>query len=211
MSGFHDVEFPLSLAFGASGGPQRITQITPLSNGSEQRNTSHAHSKRRYNAGAGIKSLDDLHSLIAFFEARRGQLYSFRFKDPMDFKSCLPSQTIQASDQRIGVGNGVDIAFQLIKTYSDISGAYVREITKPVSVSVQIGIDGLAQAATIDDASGQITFETPPALGAVITAGFEFHVPVRFDTDGLELTLEAFGAGEAANIPLIEVGHYESI
>lgn len=211
MSGFHDVEFPLSLAFGARGGPQRITQITPLSNGSEQRNTSHADSKRRYNAGAGIKSLDDLHRLIAFFEARRGQLYSFRFKDPMDFKSCLPSHSIQASDQPLGVGDGASLRFQLSKTYSDVSGVYVRKITKPISASVQVAVNGVLETVSVDVTSGLVTFQTPPVLGAIITAGFEFHVPVRFDVDALELTLEAFGAGEAANIPLIEVGDYASV
>ena len=211
MSGFHDVEFPLSLAFGASGGPQRLTQITPLTNGAEQRNTPHAHSRRKYNAGAGIKSIDDLHKLIAFFEARMGQLYSFRFKDPTDFKSCLPSQSVSATDQGLGVGDGAQTTFQLVKSYGDISGAYIRPITKPIVASVHLAVNGVSQTVNVNALTGLVTLQTAPAAGAIITAGFEFHVPVRFDTDALELTLEAFGAGEAANIPLIEVREYANV
>ncbi len=211
MSGFHDVEFPLSLAFGASGGPQRFTQITPLTNGAEQRNTPHAHSKRRYNAGAGIKSLDDLHTLIAFFEARRGQLYSFRFKDPTDFKSCRPSHAISALDQSLGLGDGVQTQFQLVKTYSDALGHYVRPIKTPVENSVRVAVNGVEVGFEAEPITGRVTLEIAPEQDAVITAGFEFHVPVRFDSDALDLTLEAFGAGEAAHIPLIEVRDYESV
>lgn len=208
MTGFHNVVFPLSLAFGASGGPVRRTDIINFINGAEQRNSPHVASRRRYNAGAGIKSLDDIHTLIAFFEARRGQLYSFRFKDPMDFKSCPPSVDVSDTDQVIGTGDGTATTFQLIKTYRDIAGGWTRSITKPVINSVLVAVNGVPQTPDIDHLTGKITFAVPPAEDAQITAGFGFHVPVRFDTDSSDLTLEAFGAGEVANIPLIEVGEY---
>jgi len=195
MTDFHDEIFPLTLAFGASGGPQRQTDITPTASGAEVRNTSRAHSRRRYNAGAGLKSLDDMHRLIAFFEARLGQLYSFRFKDPMDHKSCLPSQTPGPDDQVLGQGDAETTQFQLVKHYRDSSGGWTRRITKPKAGSVLMSVNGTLQAADsyiVDTLS-------------IIAAGFTFDVPVRFDSDSLDLTLEAFGAGEVANIPLVEV------
>lgn len=208
MSDFHNVRFPLSLAFGASGGPSRRTDITQLASGAEHRNTPHAQSRRHYNAGAGVTRLEELHDLIAFFEARFGQLYSFRFRDPLDFKSCKPNETVSSLDQMIGQGDGAATTFQLIKSYADAAGHYDRRITKPVSGSVTIALDGndvLPAEFTLNELTGEVSFNAPPPLGSLITCGFEFDVAVRFDTDRLELTLEAFGAGQAVNIPLIEV------
>ena len=208
MTDFHDIAFPLSLAFGASGGPSRSTEITQLASGKEHRNTPHALSRRRYNAGAGIKTLDQLHDLISFFEARQGQLYSFRFRDPLDFQSCKPSETLAATDHVIGLGDGQRTEFHLIKNYQDSGGAYERPITKPVKESVVIAVNGalIKQSQySVNLLTGTILFHTPPPAGAVISAGFMFDVQVRFDTDQLDLALEAFGAGQAANIPLIEV------
>jgi len=208
MTDFHDISFPFSLAFGASGGPSRITEITQLASGGEHRNAPHAGSRRRYNAGAGIKTLDELHELITFFEARMGQLHSFRFRDPLDFKSCKPSEIPAASDQLIAMGDGTKTRFQLIKTYQDSGGHYERIITKPIAESLVIGVDETPLSPALynlDDMSGEIIFLSAPMSGATLSAGFEFDVQVRFDTDHLDLALEAFGAGQAATIPLIEV------
>ena len=211
MPSFHDVSFPFPLSFGASGGPERRTDITQLASGREHRNTAHAHSRRRYNAGAGIKTMDELHDLIAFFEARLGQLYSFRFRDPLDYKSCKPSGDISAADQMLGVGDGVRTHFPLIKSYEDAGGSYSRAIHLPVKNTLLMSIDGTSIPAknfTFDEATGEVILDAPPSSGAVIMAGFEFDVPVRFDTNQIDIALEAFGAGQLINIPLVEVKDY---
>jgi Conserved hypothetical protein 2217 (DUF2460) len=61
--------------------------LRPRCSGAEERNSRWADSKRSYNAGYGIKSVDDLHAVIAFFEERRGRLHGFRWKDWSDYKS----------------------------------------------------------------------------------------------------------------------------
>lgn len=196
MSSFHDVSFPLPLAFGASGGPVRQTEIITLANGHEQRNTSQANSRRRYDAGVGVKSLEDMQTLIAFFEARRGQLYGFRFRDPMDYQA----------DGEIGLGDGQRTEFQLSKTYADSAGMWQRAIIKPKPGSVNIKLDAQPTSLfSLDTATGKVTFYAAPANGAVITATFEFDVAVRFDTEQLTTSLEGFGAGGAVHVPLIEV------
>lgn len=196
MSSFHDVSFPLPLAFGASGGPVRQTEIITLANGHEQRNTAQANSRRRYDAGVGVKSLEDMQTLIAFFEARRGQLYGFRFRDPMDHKA----------DGEIGIGDGQTTEFQLSKTYADAAGSWQRTITKPKPGTLVINLGVVPTPSfNIDNFTGMVVFDTAPAGGAVITATFEFDVPVRFDTEQLTTSLESFGAGGAVNVPLIEV------
>ncbi|MEO0672886.1 MAG: DUF2460 domain-containing protein, partial [Pseudomonadota bacterium] len=135
---FHDVRFPTAISRGATGGPERRTDIVVLGSGREERNTRWADSRRRYNAGYGVKALDDLHDVIAFFEARRGRLYGFRWRDPMDWKSCPPEQVPSPTDCEIGIGDAATDTFQLIKTYADASGAWPRPITKPVAGSVRV-------------------------------------------------------------------------
>ena len=84
MPAFHDVLFPLDIALGARGGPQRRTEIVTLGSGAEERNARWRHSRRRYNAGYGVTSLRQLSAVVAFFEERRGRLYGFRWRDRLD-------------------------------------------------------------------------------------------------------------------------------
>jgi uncharacterized protein (TIGR02217 family) len=196
MSSFHDVSFPLPLAFGASGGPVRQTEIITLASGHEQRNTAQANSRRRYDAGVGVKSLEDMQTLVAFFESRRGQLHGFRFRDPMDYKT----------DGAIGIGDGVTTEFQLSKTYADVAGTWQRTITKLTAGTLIIKLGTtLTTAFSVDNMTGKTLFDTPPANGTAVMAVFEFDVPVRFDTDQLTTSLESFGAGGAVHVPLIEI------
>ncbi|WP_312784793.1 DUF2460 domain-containing protein [Brevundimonas sp.] len=199
---FHEVRLPARLAFGSTGGVERRTEITTLGSGFERRSTPWAEGRRRYLIGAGLRSLDDMAALTAFFEARRGRLYGFRFRDFADFKSCAPGEAVAATDQRIGAGDGARRSFGLSKAYGD----HVRRIAKPVEGSVRVAVNGVETTAfALDHLTGEATLATPPALGAVVTAGFVFDTPVRFDADRIEVTLESFGAGRMVAMPLIEV------
>jgi uncharacterized protein (TIGR02217 family) len=208
---FHDVRFPPDISLGATGGPERRTEIVLLGSGFEERNSRWAHSRRRYNAGYGVKSLDDLHAVIAFFEERRGRLYGFRWKDHADFRSCPPQTAPAATDQQIGLGDGATAEFQLAKTYGSSDAAYRRFIRKPVAGSVSIAVDGETMIEgenfTLDQATGVINFleGDTPAPAAIVTAGFEFDTPVRFDTDRLEISLVGFRSGQIPDIPVIEL------
>lgn len=202
MTAFHEVRLPARLAFGSTGGVERRTEVVTLASGFERRSTPWANGRRRYLIGAGVRSLDDAATLVAFFEARRGRLYGFRFKDFADFKSCAPSGTVSAADQAIGTGDGTTAAFQLVKAYGD----FARDVRKPVAGTVVAAVDGVTTTAlTVDTTTGVITFTSPPGVGAAVTAGFEFDTPVRFDTDRIDVTLEGFDAGRMVAAPLIEV------
>jgi uncharacterized protein (TIGR02217 family) len=206
---FHDVRFPASLSFGSVGGPERRTEIVSLSNGFEERNTPWAHSRRRYDAGLGLRSLNDVEELIAFFEARQGQMYAFRWKDWADFKSSLPNAEVTPLDQRIGTGDEVTTVFQLNKTYGSGGVTYRRPIKKPVSGTVKIAVEGDARQEgvdfSVDLATGLVTFVDAPDIDAEITAGFEFDVPVRFDIDRIAVSVASFRAGDVPDVPIIEV------
>ena len=208
---FHDVRFPANVARGARGGPERRTEIVVLGSGHEERNSRWADSKRRFDAGYGIKSLDDLHAVIAFYEERRGRLHGFRFKDWTDHKSCAPSAAPAALDQGIGTGDGATADFQLAKTYGALHAPYQRTIAKPVSGTVRVAVDGLELTEgddwTVDTTTGVVSFQpgSVPAAAAVVTAGLVFDVPVRFDTDRLDINLTSFAAGDIPAIPLVEI------
>ncbi|MGL4312259.1 MAG: phage distal tail protein, Rcc01695 family [Paracoccaceae bacterium] len=206
---FHEVRFPANLSFGSVGGPERRTDIVALANGFEERNTPWAHSRRRYDAGLGLRSLDDVALLIAFFEARRGQMFGFRWKDWADYRSCAPAADVGFEDQVIGTGDGVTRVFTLAKTYASGGQSYRRPILKPVEGTVKVGLQGdqLAEGVnfTVDVARGELTFAEAPDQGVEITAGFEFDVPVRFDTDRVQVSVASFQAGDVPNVPIVEV------
>src|SRR5690606_33911600 len=125
---FHDVRFPVKISFGSSGGPERKTDIVEMSTGAEERNSPWLHSRRRYNVAYGIRSMNQIHDVLAFFEARHGMLNSFRYKDWADYKSCGPDDTISPTDQVLGTGDGTEDKFQLVKRYTSGSQTYVRPI-----------------------------------------------------------------------------------
>ncbi len=206
---FHDVRFPANLSFGSVGGPERKTEVVTLANGFEERNTPWAHSRRRYDAGFGMRSLDDIEQLIAFFEARQGRMFGFRWKDWSDFKSAPASADVGITDQEIATGDGVETTFQLVKTYRSGVSSYVRPVTKPVVSSLAVGLGG-AQVQNgvdyeVDATTGTISFTQAPPQDAPITAGFEFDVPVRFDTDQIQTSVASFKAGDIPNVPIVEV------
>lgn len=207
MAAFHDVQFPTGVSFGATGGPEWRNEIVPLTSGFEQRNARWAQSRRHYDAGTGLRSLADLEEVMAFFEARRGSLYGFRFRDPFDHASCKSGQAIAPWDQELGTGDGRNVSFQLVKRYGD----YARPITRAQVSSVRVSVAGVEQTPVRDFVvqvdKGVVDFQPGkiPAAGAKVTAGFSFDVPARFDTDRLTISIKSFNAGDIPSIPIIEV------
>lgn len=195
---FIETRFPVDIAFGSSGGPEYSTDIVIVQSGHEQRNANWSQARAKYNVAHGVKTQAQLDALIAFFRARKGRADGFRFKDWADYK---------VTGQNIGTGNGTTTVFQLKKTYTSGSGSETRTITKPVSGTIAIYKDAVLQSSgyTADTTNGQITFSVAPANGVVITADFEFDVPVRFDTDRLSASLDTYGSHSWNEIPIVEV------
>lgn len=194
---FHDVRLDESYERGARGGPGFKTTITTLASGHEQRNGDWQRARGRWNVGYGVRKRSDFISIYEFFLARNGRLFGFRFKDWLDY---------EVVDQQIGVGDSSDTQFQLIKTYTSGSQTYTRPVYKPVASTLSIELDGSPTTAfTLDDATGVVTFDSAPGMGVVITATFEFDVPVRFDEDDLEIALQYVEAGSVPSIPIVEL------
>ena len=206
VDAFHDVLFPLDLGYGASGGPEFSTQVVISGSGREQRNAGWGDARLRFDAGVGVRSEADLKRLIGFFRARRGQAHGFRFNDPLDNSSALPGQPRDATDQPLGVGDGMTTRFALVKIYGDGPDPQRRRITRPQAGSVLVAVDGLEQPAGWTLAPGGfVDFAVAPAAGAVVSAGYLFDVPVRFAADRIEVSMAGWQAGELPSVPLVEL------
>jgi len=209
MSGFHDIRFPVAISHGATGGPVRRTRVVALNSGHEERNTPWSDSRRKWDAGIGVRNTGDIEAVASFFEGRRGKLHGFRWKDWSDWRSGGIKQPVTANDQLLAIADGTTSIFQLRKVYSPTLNPWHRDITKPVPGSVKVAIDGVPLAEgsgfTVDTDTGVVTLNAVPASGAEVTAGFRFDVPARFDSDELIINMVAFDAGEIPSIPIIEI------
>ena len=195
--GFVETQFPTDISYGSSGGPEYATDVVASSSGFEQRNVNWEQARARYNVAHGVKTKAQLDVLIAFFRARKGRAYGFRFKDWTDFQAT----------ETLGIGNGVQTDFQLIKTYTNGGVSDIRTIKKPVSGSVQVYRNAVLQTTgvSVNMTTGVVSFAAAPTSGQVISASFQFDVPVRFDTDRLSASLDAYGIHSWLDIPLVEV------
>lgn len=198
MTSFHEVQFPPDISYGAAGGPGYSTSVVATVSGHEKRNANWAEARGKWNVAHGLKRRDQVAALIAFFRARKGRAHGFRFKDWTDF---------QALAQPLGIGDGANTEFQLVKHYASGGALESRVITKPVDGSVKVYMDGVEQISgvSVDGTTGIVTFAVAPADSAVVTADFEFDVPARFDTDEMDVTIETYDLARWAQIPIVEI------
>jgi uncharacterized protein (TIGR02217 family) len=188
--------FPEVLSYSSKGGPRFSTTVVPVASGFENRNRNWVYPLYEYDASKATQSPAEMELLLSFFSAMGGKYYGFRFKDPLDFKSCAYSETVSYANQVLGVGNGSNKVFQLIKKYTAGAVSQTRKILKPVVGTVSVGVNGVLQSSgwTVDTTTGVVTFVTAPSNGYAVTAGFEFDVPVRFDSDKLLSEWESYGS-----------------
>ena len=204
---FDEIEIPLHVSFGSSGGPGFSTEVVVIDSGYERRNQNWSQARRSFDAKTGVRSAADVGTLLAFFHARAGRARGFRLKDWSDFTSNADGISTPAfNDQTIATGDGSTLTFQLVKNYTSDAVTHQRIITKPVSGSMLIGVNGtqVLTGWSVDTTTGLVTFASAPPASQAVTAGYQFDVPVRFDTDQLSLTAQNFRMYRA-DIPIVEV------
>ena len=198
MQDFDDVRFPSDISYGATGGPQYITNVNTTVNRKEYRSISSIFSRMRYSISYMLKTAEEMEKLIAFFRARRGKAVGFRFKDWSDYR---------AERELIGVGNSVDKIFQLRKVYKSGKTEYKRIISKPAlgSVIMYFNNEQVSGNFSVDYQSGKIKFDSTVPVGVKVFSSFEFDVPVRFDIDYLPISIDSTNTYSSKNINLIEI------
>ena len=203
VQAFEDVTFPLEIGRDAMVTAEFSTNVVTTMSGHERRNSSWSDARLRYDVGPGVRDENELGVLLNFFRARRGPATGFRFGDPFDFSSNDMTGAPTMVDEILGVGDGLRTSFALLKNYGD--SEQVRRITRPKSGTITVAINGAAATGWSLAEYGVVVFETAPAAGAAITAGFQFDVPVRFADDRIEVSRATFGAGDIPSVPLIEI------
>ncbi len=198
--------FPEAISYGSRGGPSYKTTIAESHSGKEQRNVVWSLPRHEYDAAFSVVSQINLDIVVAFFHVAQGRAYGFRYKDWLDYKSGDYQVPISHLDIQIGIGNGTTVDFQLVKLYTVGIYQKSRTINKPVSGTVKVGLGAVEQLTgwTINTETGIVTFDTAPSVDVLVTAGFEFDVPVRFDTDKINMSFEDYDSLQAS-IPLIEL------
>ena len=202
--------FPDIISRGTRGGPGWSTNVVETDSGAESRNQRWSYPRHQYDAAVGVKALAQMETLLYFFHLVAGKAVGFRIKDWMDYKSCLRAGTPSATDCVIGTGTGALATFQLVKTYTQGSYTRTRKILKPVSGTVRVAVAGAEKTITthftVDTTTGIVTFTggNIPTAGQSVTAGFEFDVPARFDTDKLSINFDDYTLG-TAQVPVIEL------
>lgn len=198
---FDEVRLPGCIERGAQGGPGFKTTIITLSSGFEKRNQDWSETRGSWDIGYGIKTIPDLNDIIKFFYARRGRARGFRFKDWSDYIM---------QKQAIGIGDGVNDDYQIFKRYTSGGQDYDRVLTKIVTGSELVYVNDVLQPGgnyTIDYNTGLITFGAMhiPTVGLIVSVSAEFDVPVRFDIDKLNITMQQFDQGAVPQITLVEL------
>jgi uncharacterized protein (TIGR02217 family) len=203
LQDFDDIQFPIGIGRNAEMTAEFSTNVVTTMSGHEQRNSSWGDARLRYDVGPGVRSQDELEQLLAFFRARRGPAIGFRFSDPFDNSSHDMIGTPTMADQILGQGDGVRTAFPLVKTYG-VNGQ-VRRITRPVASSVVVALGGVLANGWVLEENGVVRCTSAPPVGAVVTAGFRFDVPVRFANDSINVARASVGAGDMPDIQLVEI------
>ncbi|RYY33505.1 MAG: TIGR02217 family protein, partial [Sphingomonadales bacterium] len=192
VQAFDDVLFPIALGREAEVAPEVSTTIVTSAGGTEARNAEWAEARTHYDVGPGVRSEADIAALLGFFRARMGPAKGFRLRDPFDWEGV---------DEALGVGDGAAASFQLVRHY----GGVARRITRPVSGTVRVALDGVETEAFSLGAGGVVTLDAAPDEGVEVSASFVFDVPVRFAEDRLTVSRATFLAGAAVSVPLVEV------
>ena len=205
MQAFDDVLYPLPLGQDVGVSPEFSTNVSVTSSGHERRNSLWSDARLRFDVGPGLRSEAELGTLIAFFRARRGAARGFRLGDPFDFSSAGMTGNPGPSDQHIGTGDGLQSRFRLVKNYGDGEEPQSRPVTRPRPDTLRVAIGGEETTAFTLESGGWLSFDTAPPVGAAVTAGFLFDVPVRFAEDRLDVTGATFAAGEVPSVPLVEI------
>lgn len=194
---FNETRLLDSVAYGSEFGQEFSTRVTTLRSGVERRNANWSMPLGRYAVLYQVLKPDDHIKVRAAHMASMGALIPFRFKDYTDY---------QAQQQIIGTGTGSAQTLPLLKQYKFGPVELQRRISKPVLNTVLVFADGVPVSAAVDYVDGTVTITAD--VGAEITWSGEFDIPVRFESDRLDvepLARIAGGFAVSCNVDLVEV------
>lgn len=198
---------PEGIERGSQFGPTFRNVIQEAISGNEGRFAQWTKCRATGNVAFGLQNSSDpngdFNAIVAMWRAHFGSLLPFRFRDWSDY---------QAFDEPFASGDGITRAFQICKVYDPsykllgIPGTltYVRNITL-LDGTPSIKVNGVVTTALTISASGLVTFTTAPPAGQSLNWTGQFDVPVRFDTDQLEVVTNEADLTSIRSLPIKEV------
>lgn len=205
---FLDTDFPRDINIGLVGGPRWRTDIVTLPSGAEQRLVRQARGRRRWMASYSTRTPAQMAALLDLFEVAQGRTHSFRMRDPNCYSTGTPYRGQYSKDDvTLMTGDGVTDTCQMLRKHTVAGQTRYYPVRHIESGTATIAYDGVLQSSgwSIDAATGEITFTTPPGLGVVVTGGCQFSFEARFDTDQLDVEMLAVTAQAVRSIPLVEI------
>lgn len=187
-----------AISYGSSGGPTFKTFVFRGDSGREGLVAGWEKVKARYDLQYAMRDMADYDAVRNMFYNCRGRARGFRFKDHSDY--------IATDEPCLGAVDGVNTTFKLQKRYTSGALTFDRRIFKPVAGTLSVKKNGSnAGFSAFDTTTGSFTIVGTPTGGDVITATFQFDIPVRFDTDQMSVSREGHELLTWGSIPLVEI------
>lgn len=218
MTFYENIVFPVNPSYGSGAGPGFNTSLIESDSGVETAIQRRSESKHVFDAAFHVREKSDVYDVLSLYRRVGGVSGGFLYQDLADYTSTTKGRlwgddspaAISDNDQVLGTGDGTTVDFQLVKTYGTATPQYVRRILKPVSGTVVVALDGVPTASgwSVDTTTGIVTFTSAPGVGVIVSAGYEFRVPVRFGIEVDQLlqgTIETWGDAEIPQIPMVEI------
>lgn len=178
--------FPDIVAGMLVGGEEFLTQVVVTTSGAEKRNSLWSAPRRRYKVSSGMQSVSAALATASFFRLVNGRANGFRVRAPFDY-------TVTVAEGLVGTGVGTGTAtYQLNRSYGfGLVGAIKKPVVGSVSIfknAVLVTPGAGAGQYALDTTTGIVTFVAPfPGGGDALTWAGEYDIPVRFDTDWLQI------------------------
>jgi uncharacterized protein (TIGR02217 family) len=184
------------ISAGLKGRDIRRNQRVTTDSGASAVNIVWTQTLREYEIATIPLQRADWEYIASIHEITHGGAYGFLLEDPKDYHSTSTTSVTQTMGRVADLGGG---EYQAYKRYLNIaSGRYHdRRITRPNASQFALYISGVLQSTgyTLDAETGIVTIDSAPAAANVSWVG-RFYVPVHFQSDVIDWTLEASGPEE---------------
>jgi uncharacterized protein (TIGR02217 family) len=213
MGRFVDQYAPAAMpGFPCFSSPRFSTRLVVSDSGAEQANRRWQHPLRTFKLPEAVRTHTVFEAVKDHWLIMGGPAHTWPFRDPLDFASqklaaANVTPIVTRLDQALGTGDGAATTFQLKKLYQAGAQTYSRDILFPIAASLLVGINGAASAISfsVSRPGGVVTFVSPPANGAVLTAGFLFDCEVRFESDSaFDGVVRSYQVSGFADLTLVE-------
>ncbi len=210
MSSFLEERFPIDVRLGMSYADDYTVLITTTAAGAEYRRLVQPFPVRSFHVNFTTDQADLWARVLALYHRAYGRFAGFRVKCLDDFSTNNLAGTPTPTDEVLA--NSATGIYQLRNFYGTNGTALAgigypsRTIYKPVAGTVVVAKNGvtISSGLSIDTTNGLITITPAPLITDTITAGCQFDIPCRFNSQ-IEVTSIDVAIRDCGSIDIIEL------